>query len=264
MITVNTMPDLQLAINAGEPAIDISGQVDSADVLNVSQADGKANMRGMTRIRGGRLVCPGVVVGAARRLKFEGVEVWASGHALQVMDAIHVFIEDSYFRSPSVCLAVDGLAGMWVRSSHFNGSSAAALGLRVGASLCGYEALDVSDSIFEECHTDVRIGGGVQNCVNFRFARNWHDRPRSAAYLIAPSGGQNARNIRIESEWINGCQMPVVVSMGETTGRVDRLILEGVWELLGCGPLVTIYGDTARADVRNHATVVTGPLEPGS
>lgn len=260
MIAVSTFADLQAAINVGEPSIDINGVL-SGGILQVSQNAGLSNQNGMTRIRGGHLDVAGICIGSARRMKLEGVEVFATGHALQVANAIHVFVEDCYFKSPTICLAADGIAGMWVRGSHFQGQGGTTFGIRVGDSASGYEALDVAHCIFEACQTDVRIGGPA-NCVNLRFAFNWHDRPVSAGYLIAPKGTAGGRNIRITSEWFNGAQYPVCVSMGETTGRVDRLVFDGAWELLGCGSQVTTYG-AQQTDIRNHAVVVSGPLEPG-
>lgn len=269
MITVSTFSDLQAALSAQEPNVEIRGVLSSpGQLLQVHQTDGIGNQNGMTVIHGGTLRCAGIVADGFRKLKFKEMEIYAEGAGITVRNGIQLYLEDVYDCCHGDSLVLESFAGVWGRGLQHTSavSGQATVGQRIGASAQGFESVDM-DAVLTEGHfSAVRIGG-EGNAVNMWFRNYKIDRPVSAGFLINPSGSAGARNINIIDPWINGADYPIAINGNETTGRIDRVNVRN-GEYLGCGHVagtnpVTIWTNTNSVTCNVTGMPIVGPLEPG-
>lgn len=222
--------------------------------------------RGTSRLVGGYYEVDGLNV-SGRNTGITDIEMLAYGAGVRKDTAILFRLRDSYIASHGNAVELDTIAGSWIADNHFNAlgsyATSGAAALAIGDTPLGYEAADVTGNLVERYYTAFRIGG-TGNCVNLRFTGNRSDRPTSASYLFAPQGTAGVRNTLIDEYWINQGQYSIVLSVAETTGRIDRIDI-GMGHVLGVThPNVTVMGDLGRIDYRVHgAGLVVGPAEPG-
>lgn len=269
MITVSNFADLQAAITAQEPSIEIRGViVGTGQTLNISQSDDIGNQQGMTVIRGGTIRCAGIVADGFRRLKLKEIELYAEGHGLVVRNGIQLYLEDCYDCCGGDSLRLESVAAAWGRGLQHTAklSTQTTVGQKIGNTPQGYESVDMDAILIENHFTAVRIGGTGNN-VNMWLRSYKIDRPVSTAFLINPNETAGVRNVNIIDPWINSASYPIAINGNETTGRVDRVNIRG-GEFLGCGHITGADPVTKWATNNNVAYYldgkqVFGPLEPG-
>lgn len=266
MITVSTFTDLQGAITAGEPNVELRGVIiGTGQTLNVSQPNGIGNQTGMTVIHGGTLRCAGIVADGFRKLKFKELELYAESHGLIARNGIQLFLEDYYDCCHGDSVRLESIAGVWGRGQQHTSatSTQSTAALRIGSSPRGYESVDMDATLIEGHFTGVRVGGTGNN-VNMWFRHFKCDRQKSAAFLISPSATAGARNINIVHPWINGADYPVAINGAETTGLIERVNIIG-GEYLGCAHSpVTVWQGNNNVTYNTSGLQIIGPLEAGS
>jgi hypothetical protein len=243
MITISTFSDLQAAINAQEPNIEIRGVLSApGQTLQVHQTDGLGNQSGMTVIHGGTLRCAGIVADGFRKLKFSEMEIYAEAAGITVRNGIQLYLEDVYDCCRGDSLRLESIAAVWGRGLQHTAAVAgqATVAQRIGASAQGFESVDM-DAVLTEGHFSAVRVGGAGNAVNMWFRNYKIDRPVSAGFLINPSGAAGARNINIIDPWINSADYPIAINGAETTGIIERVNIRN-GEYLGCAhPPVTAW-----------------------
>lgn len=268
MITVSNFADLQGAIATGEPDIELRGAiVGTGQILNVSQPDGLGNQNGMTVIHGGTLRCAGIVANGFRKLKFKELELYAEGTGITIRNGIQLYLEDVYDCCHGNSLVLESVAAVWGRGLQH---TAAVLGQTtiaqsIGASIQGFESVDMEAVLIEGHYSAARIGGSG-NTVNMWFRDYKIDRPGMYGFLINPVTTAGSRNINIIHPWMNGVTYPIAINGTETTGFIERVNLIG-GEFLGCSNIspnpITIWKITDNISTNISGQQIYGPLEPG-
>lgn len=252
---------IQASLDAGGRT-ELKGVCVSADQIIIRQPEGLGNQQGDTVLEGGVLRNPGIVIDGVRRAVIRGTEIYSSGVGILVKNAIQVEFSGIYVTSAGDGIVLESIAAVWITGkSQISGQSTNTVGIRIGESPYGFEAVDIDGTLIEGHYTGIRMGG-TGNLVNVWIRGVKIDRPFTFGILINPSATASARNIRISDFWINGAPYPLAVNGTETTGSVDRLdITNG--HILGAtyGP-VTIWKSRENVDYRQSG-VITGPLEPG-
>ena len=254
-------PVIQASLDGGGRT-ELNGVCVSSDQIIIRQPEGLANQQGETVLEGGVLRNSGIVIDGVRRAVIRGTEIYSSGVGILVKNAIQVEFSGIYVTSAGDGIVLESIAAVWITGkSQISGQSDNTVGIRIGESQYGFEAVDINGALIEGHYTGIRMGG-TGNLVNVWIRGVKIDRPFTFGILINPSATASARNIRISDFWINGAPYPLAVNGTETTGSVDRLdITNG--HILGAtyGP-VTIWKSRENVDYRQSG-VITGPLEPG-
>lgn len=257
----NDAPAIQASLDAGGITTLAAGVVCNAPgLIYIREQAGPGNQAGETALHGGVLRSAGIVIEGARQAAIRGVEFYSSGIGLVVRSAIQVTLADNYFSTDGHCMVLESIAGVWMYGKNQCSATAQAVnsvGVMIGNSSQGFEAVDVSGLLIEGYYTCLRIGGHGNN-VNMWFRGLKCDRPGMFGVLINPMGTASIRNIIFSGFFINGAQYAFALNTTETAGTIARVeLIYG--HVLG-GQVVVGWG--GNIDVREIG-VVTGPLEPG-
>lgn len=260
--SVEDGPEIQASLDSGGRT-ELKGVCVSADKIIIRQPDGMGNQQGDTVLEGGVLRNPGIVIDGVRRAVIRGTEIYSSGVGILVKNAIQVEFSGIYVTSAGDGIVLESIAAVWITGkSQISGQSTNTVGIRIGESPYGFEAVDIDGTLIEGHYTGIRMGG-TGNLVNIWIRGVKIDRPLTFGILVNPSVTASARNILISDTWINGAPYPIAVNATETTGTVDRLdIVDG--HILGgtYGPVI-VWKNRENVDYRQRGLVV-GPLEPGT
>lgn len=254
----NDGPAVQAALDGG--GITTLHGVCEAPGQRIRIRNGLGNQSGETVLQGGVIRAAGIDVDGARRVTIRGTEIYATGYAaIHVKSAIQVEIHGAYthtYNGDGVVL--ESIAGVWIGGKSQITGGTTGVGLKIGDSSAGFEAVDVNGTLFEGFDTAVRIGA-YGNCVNIWLRGIKIDRPASVGIFIAPHGAGNVRNVMISDFWINGGIYAIGLSTLDTSGGLARVEING-GHILGSQHGIQTWG----VNIDHRVTsVVYGPLEPG-
>lgn len=221
-------------------------------------------LSGMARLQGGTYEVAGVNVSGRNTAISDAEIVSASGYGIRKAGASTILfrMDHCYVASQGDGLILDTVAGAWINGNQFNGignyASLGSAAVKIGASTLGYEAVDLVNNLTEGYYTAIRVGG-VGNCLNLRFSGNRTTNPTSAHYLFAPNGASHIKNVMICEPWMLGGDYAIVLSVAETTGRIERVEVGFPGHSLGItNPGVRTFGDVGRIDYRVSG-LISGP-----
>lgn len=256
---------IQASLNAGGTTI-VNGTLFAPSWSILTINNGIGNQNGRTILQGGCFRNTTVDIVTSRGAVVRDIELYSQGIGIRQTGSIQSQIVGNYICTDGPGIVLDGIAGSWIARNQINATPAAntasQTGIKIGASAVGYEATDIESNLIEGYYAAIRAGGGAANLVNLRFSGNRTDRPLCYHYLFSPSGATNVRNVRLTDFWMNGGQYAVVLNVAETTGRIDRVEVNGAHELGCAASAVTVWGPTSKADYR-VTNYVVGPFEPG-
>ena len=259
--SVEDGPAIQSSLDSGGRT-ELKGVCVTASPIIIRQPSGMGNQTGDTVLEGGVIRGPGVVIDGVRRAVIRGTEIYSSGVGILVKNTIQVEFSGIYVTSIGDGIVLESIAAVWITGkSQISGQSDNTVGIRIGESSQGFEAVDINGTLIEGHYTGIRMGGSG-NLVNIWIRGVKIDRPKTFGILINPSITASARNISISDVWINGAPYPIAVNATETTGSVVRLDITNGHILGGTYGPVTIWKSRENVDYRQSGLVV-GPLEPG-
>lgn len=241
---------------------ELKGVCVTSNQIVIRQPAGLGNQQGDTVLEGGVIRGPGVVIDGVRRAVIRGTEIYSSGVGILVKNTIQVEFSGIYVTSVGDGIVLESIAAVWITGkSQISGQSADTVGIRIGESVQGFEAVDINGTLIEGHYTGIRMGG-AGNLVNIWIRGVKIDRPKTFGILINPSATASARNIIISDVWINGAPYPIAINGTETTGSVVRLDITNGHILGATYAPVTVWKNRENVDYRASG-LVAGPLEPG-
>lgn len=254
-------PAIQASLDAGGRT-ELKGVCVSSSQIIIRQPDGLGNQQGETILDGGVLRNSGILVDGVRRAVIRGTEVYSSGVGIQVKNAIQLDLDGIYVTSVGDGIVLESVAAVWIKGkSQISGQSANTVGIRIGDSPQGFEAVDIDGTLIEGHYTGIRVGGTGNN-VNIWIRGVKIDRPKTFGILFSPLATASVRNVIISDFWINGAPYPIAINGAETTGVCKRIEITNGHILGATYPNVTVWTSTGNVDYReNH--VIRGELEPG-
>jgi len=258
---------IQASLDAGNKTV-LKGVCRTDYTITITQPDGQLNQLGDTLLEGGVLRSTAdnaILIKDVRRAGITRTEIYSDGIGILVQNATQVSFTDMYLTSKGDGVVLQDEAAVWFNGrTHLSGQPqaipTASVGIRIGNSVLGFEAVYADDMLIEGYYAGIRIGGAGNN-LNMMFRGLKIDRPSDFGILINPVDTASVRNIIISDFWINGAPYPIAIVGSETTGTVKRIEIHDGHVLGTSQPNVTVWG-SSNVDYRESG-VIRGELEPG-
>lgn len=142
--------------------------------------------------------------------------------AIWVRNAIQVEFQGIYISAANDGIVLESIAAVKINGWTQITGGTVGVGLKIGDSHMGFEAVDVDGALFEGFRTSISIGA-TGNCVNIWLRGIKLDKPSVFGILMEPHGGGNIRNVIVSDFWINHSAFPIFISTLQTAGTIARV-----------------------------------------